>query len=50
MGAQKDKHRRFRTVYIEVPRKNGKSIIAAGNGLYMFTADGEYGAEVYCGA
>lgn len=47
---KKDKRRRFRTVYIEVPRKNGKSIIAAGNGLYMFTADGEYGSEVYCGA
>jgi phage terminase large subunit-like protein len=42
--------RRFREAYIEIPRKNGKSILAAGLGLYMLTADGEYGAEVYCGA
>lgn len=42
--------RRFREAYIEVPRKNGKSIIAAGVGLYMLTADGEHGAEVYSGA
>lgn len=45
-----DKKRRFRLVYVEVPRKNGKSIIAAGNALYTFCADDEYGAEVYCGA
>lgn len=42
--------RRFNTAYIEVPRKNGKSILAAGIGLYMLCADGEVGAEVYCGA
>jgi phage terminase large subunit-like protein len=42
--------RRFTTVYWEIPRKNGKSILAAGVGLYMLTADGEYGGEVYCGA
>ncbi|MFI2810151.1 terminase large subunit [Microbulbifer sp. JSM ZJ756] len=42
--------RRFRIAYICVPRKNGKSVIAAGIGLYMLTEDGEYGAEVYCGA
>lgn len=42
--------RRFRRVYLCVPRKNGKSIIAGGIGLYMFAADGEYGAEVYSGA
>ncbi|MCL1126719.1 terminase large subunit [Shewanella surugensis] len=47
---RRDKTRRFRYVYIEVPRKNGKSIIAAGNGHYLFCADGEYGAEIYCGA
>ena len=45
-----DKTRRFRAIYVEVPRKNGKSIIAAGNALYLFAADDEYGAEVYCGA
>ena len=42
--------RRYRSAYVCVPRKNGKSIIAAGIGNYMFAADGEYGAEVYCGA
>lgn len=42
--------RRYQTIYIEVPRKNGKTALIAGIGLYMFCADGEYGAEVYCGA
>jgi phage terminase large subunit-like protein len=42
--------RRFREVYAEIPRKNGKSVLAAGIGLYMLLADGEYGAEVYSGA
>ncbi|MDI7390304.1 terminase large subunit domain-containing protein [Cronobacter dublinensis] len=42
--------RRFQEIYIEVPRKNGKSLIAASVGNYMFCADGEHGAEVYCGA
>jgi phage terminase large subunit-like protein len=42
--------RRFTVAYIEVPRKNGKSVLAAGIGLYMLCADGEIGAEVYCGA
>lgn len=42
--------RRFREAYCEVPRKNGKSVLAAGVSLFMLCADGEYGAEVYCGA
>jgi phage terminase large subunit-like protein len=42
--------RRFRDCYLEIPRKNGKSILAAAIGLYMLLADGEYGAEVYSGA
>jgi phage terminase large subunit-like protein len=42
--------RRFRRAYVEWPRKNAKSTTAAGVGLYMLTADGEEGAEVYCGA
>lgn len=45
-----DGTRRFRVLFIVVPRKNGKSAIAAGIGLYMFAADGEFGAEVYSGA
>jgi len=42
--------RRFREAYIEVPRKNGKSLVSAGIGLYMLSADGEQGAEVYSAA
>lgn len=46
----KDGKRRFRQAYIMLPRKQGKSILAAVIGLYMLTMDGEAGAEVYCGA
>lgn len=42
--------RRFRESYWEVPRKNGKSVVAAGVGISMFVADGEFGGEVYSGA
>jgi len=42
--------RRFRTAYIEVPRKNGKSTFLAGIGLYLMVADGEPGAEIYSAA
>ena len=42
--------RRFLTVYLEVARKNAKSTLAAGIGLYMLAADGEPGAEVYSAA
>jgi len=42
--------RRFRTAYIEVARKNGKSTLGAGIGLYLLVADGEPGAEVYTAA
>lgn len=45
-----DDLRRFLEMYLEVPRKNAKSTIAAGIGNYMFTEDGEPGAEVYSGA
>lgn len=47
---KKDGYRRFRESYWEVPRKNGKSAIAAGVALNMFANDGEFGAEVYSGA
>ena len=39
--------RNYRTAYIEVGRKNGKSEIAAGIALYLLLADGEEGAEIY---
>lgn len=42
--------RRFRLAYVEIPRKNGKSMMAAARGLYMLTEDDEPGAEVFCGA
>lgn len=42
--------RRYRRAYTEIPRKNAKSTATAGLGLYMATADGEHGAEVYSGA
>ena len=39
--------RQYRTAYVEIPRKNGKSEIAAGVALYLLFGDGEEGAEVY---
>ena len=45
-----DGTRRFRRAYVQIPRKNGKSTLAAAIALYMTAADGEQGAEVYCAA
>lgn len=45
-----DNSRRFRTAYIEIPRKNGKTGLAAGIALYMLFADPETGAEIYSAA
>ncbi len=42
--------RRFREAFILVPRKNGKSELAAAISLYMLLCDGEQGAECYVGA
>ena len=39
--------RRFRKAYVEIPRKNGKSVLGAGVILYVTFADGEPGAEGY---
>lgn len=39
--------RRYREAYIEIPRKNGKSTLCAGLGLYLLYVDKEEGAEVY---
>ena len=47
---QKNGTRRFRTAYIEVGRKNGKSTFVAPVGLYMLKEDGEAGSEVYSAA
>ena len=42
-----DGTRQFHMAYIEIPKKNGKSELAAGIALYLLYADGEAGAEVY---
>lgn len=42
-----DGGRRFRRVYIEVPRGNAKSTLSSGVALYCLLADKEPGAEVY---
>jgi phage terminase large subunit-like protein len=42
--------RRFRIAYVQVPRKNGKSTLAAGIALYGLLADGEARAEIYSAA
>lgn len=39
--------RRFRTAYLEVAKKNGKTLLAAGLGILLAFFDGEPGAEVY---
>jgi phage terminase large subunit-like protein len=45
-----DGRRRFRTAFIFVPRKNGKTTWMAGLGLFLLVADGEPGAEIYSAA
>ncbi len=47
---RKDGTRRYRTAYIEIPRKNGKSVKGSGTGLYLLVADGEGGAQIYSAA
>ncbi|MFQ5949876.1 MAG: terminase large subunit [Nitrospiria bacterium] len=45
-----DGTRKYRTAYIEVPSKNGKSSLASGIALYLLFADFEPGAEIYSAA
>jgi phage terminase large subunit-like protein len=40
-------NRKYREVFLVVGKKNGKSLIASGIGLYLQVADNEPGAEVY---
>lgn len=42
-----DGTRKYREILLVVARKNGKSTIASGIGLYLQVADGEPGAEIY---
>ncbi len=39
--------RQYNTAYLEICKKQGKSEVGAGVGLYCLTADDEWGAEVY---
>ncbi|MFI7249801.1 terminase large subunit [Micromonospora chalcea] len=39
-----------RTLYVDVPRKNGKSTLCGGIAIYMACADGEQGAQVVTAA
>lgn len=39
--------RQYNTAYVEIPKKNGKSELAAAIALLMTCGDGEWGAEVY---
>jgi phage terminase large subunit-like protein len=45
-----DGPRQYRTCYVEVPRKAGKSLTAAAVGLFSLYADGEPGAEIVSAA
>lgn len=40
-------HRRFQYFYLEVPKKNGKTEVSAGLGLYHLVADGEPNSQIY---
>lgn len=47
---REDGTRQFRTAYIEIPKKQGKSELAAAIALYMLYADDEPSAEVFSAA
>lgn len=44
---KKDGFRRYNTAYVEIPKKNGKSELAAAIALKLLCADDEWAAEVY---
>lgn len=47
---RKDGLRQYRTMLLMLPRKNGKSELAAALAIYFLLFDGEIGAEVYSAA
>jgi phage terminase large subunit-like protein len=50
-GRVNDKgYRQYRTCYVEIPKKNGKTEVGAAIGLYMLCADREGSPEVYSAA
>ena len=42
-----DGNRQFREVFVQIGRKNGKTLLAAAIAEYMLYMDGEYGARLY---
>ncbi|GHU54025.1 hypothetical protein AGMMS49975_13720 [Clostridia bacterium] len=42
-----DGYRQFRSCYIEIGKKNGKTMLAAALALYLLIGDKEEGAEIY---
>ncbi len=46
----KNGFRQYKTCYVEIPKKNGKSEIGAAIVLYLLIADNEFGAEIYSAA
>lgn len=47
---REDGLRQYRTCFVMLPRKNGKSEIAAAIALYCLLAEGEQGGEIYSAA
>lgn len=43
-------NRQYRIVYVEIPKKNGKTELGSAIALYMLCADGEQAPEVYSAA
>lgn len=47
---RQDGLRQYRVLWLEIPRKNGKSLLSAAIALLLLFADGEPGAEIYSAA
>jgi phage terminase large subunit-like protein len=47
---RKDGHRQYRTCLLMLPRKNGKTELAAALAIYFLLFDGEIGGEIYSAA
>ena len=45
-----DGFRKNQFIYIEIPKKNAKSLIVSAVGLYLLCADGEKGGEIFAAA
>ena len=45
-----DNFRKYRRCFIGIPRKNGKSTLGSALALYLLSADGEKGAQIYSAA